>query len=306
MDQNSNSRFFRMSVTIVAVMSACVGLVNVPQSHGAGNWPNEPAGFSVLLDCPFSDFLCPPLWNAYNTQDYTTINSAPYSPGRVFDSFLAAGSSQGNGQWGLNLPDAKEVFIGAWWSTNADFVGMCNNANKMWFVRRPGIDNSFLIWYRQPVFNSSGEIFWANQTAYSNAAVSGWSGDASGLSGGFPPNIDAARATVRPASGWHKIELLLKTSTTTTSRDGRIRIWIDGVLTSDIQNVNQSPGGFQEFQINHTWDGSSCLVPPNRDMSKAWHHYWDHMRIAVGQGTAASDQPPGPPAAPGIRSVTSP
>jgi len=52
-------------------------------------------------------------------------------------------------------------------------------------------------------------------------------------------------------SGWHLIEVYMKASSTKTSRDGIIR-W--------------------------ALDGSGCLLA--RDLSKAWHHYWDHLYIS--------------------------
>lgn len=305
MEGNSTPCASKRLATIVAVMTICLGLVAGPQSYGAGSWPNEPAGFSVKVDCAFSDSLCPPLWNAYNTATYQTIDSAPFSPSKVFNTYLSAGSSTGNGQWGLNLPNAKELYLGTWWSTNVDFVGLCNNGNKMLsFGSATDGDNSFLFWQGFP--GSLGNITWLNQTNSSNAHVDGWDGDASGLSGVIQPTVNPSAAHVRAGSGWHRLEVYLKSSTTLTSRDGILRVWVDGSLVINVTNMNKAPHGLEDFQINHTWDGSYCLVAPQRDMSKRWDHYWDHLRVSVGQGSAPADQPPGPPASPRITSVIAP
>jgi len=45
--------------------------------------------------------------------------------------------------------------------------------------------------------------------------------------------------------------------------------------------VNISPGGFEEFGINHAWDGVSCTAQ-GRTCEYEWAHYWDHTTIAVG------------------------
>jgi hypothetical protein len=205
--------------------------------------------------------------------------------------------------WGANLPDAKELYIGTWWSTNSDFVGICNNSNKMLFARNPSIDNNLLVWQGLP--GQPKTLKWLMQASYDNCGHPGEfgmcysQGDGTGW---FEPNV--GNGTVSAGSGWHKIEIYLKTSTTKTSRDGSVKWWIDGQAIGNYPTVNLSPGGLQEFQINHAWDGSSCLVA--RDMSKAWHHYWDHLHISTGQGGGSSDQPPGPPASPNLRSVSVP
>ena len=79
-------------------------------------------------------------------------------------------------------------------------------------------------------------------------------------------------------SGWHLIEVYMKASSTKTSRDGIIRWALDGKIVGNYPTVNISPGGFADFQYNHAWDGSGCLLA--RDLSKAWHHYWDHLYIS--------------------------
>ena len=38
-----------------------VSLMPISPSFAAGAWTNEPSGFSVLVDCPFSNSLCPGL-----------------------------------------------------------------------------------------------------------------------------------------------------------------------------------------------------------------------------------------------------
>lgn len=287
------------------MLTACLGIAISPLSYGAGAWTNEPSGFSVIVDCPFSNSLCPGMWDAYNSASFANVPGGPVSPNTVLDDYIGAGSSTGNGMWGANLSDAKELYIGTWWSTNSDFQGMCNNANKMLFARSPSIDNNFLVWQGPP--GSPKTLKWYMQATYDNCGHPGEfgmcysQGDGTGW---FEPNV--GNGTVSHGSGWHRIEIYLKTSTTKTSRDGSVKWWIDGQPVGNYPTVNLSPGGLQEFQINHTWDGSSCLVAPNRDMSKSWHHYWDHLHISTGRGGGSTDQPAGPPASPTLRSVTTP
>lgn len=256
----------------------------------AGSWPNEPTGSRVLYDCDFNNNNVCGLSKDFNTQTdmFTNDSAAPFSPSGVLDSFMYAGATQGQGAWHFPLGDAKELYFGTWWKTNADFEGMCNNTNKMLFFRRPEMDNSFVGWQGLPGINNAKTLVWGNQTAYSNVAATDWTGDASGLSGWFAPNV--GNATALPGSGWHRIEVYIKTSTGKQSFDGIFRLWFDGALAINVPNINQSPGGLTEFNVNHTWDGSYCLV--NRDLSKSWHHYFDHMHISVPNGGAVVIPPP--------------
>ena len=225
-------------VTILNVMAVQPGSF----ADAAGNWPNEPAGSTVIVDCPFSGSLCPGIWNAYNTASYANDGSAPLSPGSVFDTYMEKNSVTGNGQWGVALPDAKELYVGTWWSTNPDFQGYSNNNNKMLFARRPEIDNNFLVWQGFP--GQPKTLKWYMQATYDNCGHPGESGmcySRGDGTGWFEPNT-GANATVSAGSGWHRIEIYLKTSTTKTSRDGIVRWWLDGAMVGNYTAVNLSPG----------------------------------------------------------------
>jgi hypothetical protein len=285
------------------LLTTFIAVVSIPHGFAAGLWTNEPSGFSVLVDCPFSNTLCPGLWDAYNSAAFANIGGAPVSPSTVLDSYIGKGSTTGNGVWGANLNDARELYVGTWWSTNSDFIGICNNNNKMLFARQPAIDNNFLVW--QGVPGQPKTFKWYMQAAYDNCGHPGETGmcySRGDGTGWFEPNV--GNGTVAAGSGWHKIEFYIKTSTTKTSRDGVVKWWIDGQPVGNYPSVNISAGGLQEFQINHTWDGTNCLLV--RDMTKDWHHYFDHIHISVGQGGTSLDQPPGPPATPNLRSVSVP
>ena len=98
---------------IVALVITALSLLHVQSRDiavAAGNWPNEPSGSTVIVDCPFSGSLCPGIWNAYNTASFANDPTAPLSPGYVFDSFMATNSQEGNGQWGVSLADVKELY----------------------------------------------------------------------------------------------------------------------------------------------------------------------------------------------------
>jgi len=278
-----------------------------PASAQTGSWPNEPPGFSTVLDCPLSGSLCG-MWDAYSSVSWGPGNGTPApSTPQVLDVAMSAGSTQGNGQWGMALPDLKELYFGTWWSTNPEFQGNVNNSNKMVFFRNSAIDNSLISW--MGLQDAPRTLRWYFQATYDNCHVSGYSGGCYSQGDGtgyLNPNVNAGAATVSAGSGWHRIELYLKSSTTATSRNGELRMWVDGSMTHNYTNLNLTPTGFNDFQINSAWDGSPPYTAAGRDMSRAWHHYYHNLRISVGKGTASADQPPGPPAAPTLRNITTP
>lgn len=246
-----------------------------------GPWPNEPAGMTKIMDCPFSNSLCG-LVDTYKSAKFASPGGSgtPRSLGMALDNSLEVNASTGGGQMGFGLSMAKEAYIAMWWSTNSDFLGLCNNGNKLFFVRN-STDNNFLLWQGEP--GKPKTLKWDMQATYDNCGHPGeygmcyTKGDGTGW---FEPNGES-NGVVAAGSGWHLIEVYLKSSSSKTSRDGALRWALDGKIVGNYPNVNLSPGGFDEYILTHTWDGSSCLVPPYRDMSKAWHHYWDHLYISV-------------------------
>ncbi len=268
----------------------------------AQTWSNAPAGLTTVTDCPFSNALCPGWQNVYNTQAYASFPNAPLSPSSVFDTYLAANSTTGNGQWALPFQSAREVFLGTWWRQNADFEGFAPFANKLLFVMNDGGDANFLNWIQYGGKNTPGTLTWVFQAkdGSNNCHVAGYSSPGCSNPAGGPgtgnllPNVSSA-GTVAAGSGWHKLELYIKASTTTTSQDGIFRLWVDGVKTTDYVNLNISTNGINRVEINHTWDGTSALNCSNRDCSKAWHHYWDHLIVAASFSGGGTTPPPPPP-----------
>lgn len=253
------------------------------------NWSHEPSGMRTVTDCPFSGSICDGWFNVYKTQAFANFENAPLSAGSVLDSYLAAGSTTGNGQWIVPLSNPREVFIGTWWSTNAEFEGNGGSvANKMIFVS--GInDNNFLNWIQYDGRDTPGTLTWAFQQTggMNNCHVTGYFSGGCKLgpdwgpgTGTLQPN-GATSGRIAAGSGWHKIEIYQKSSLGPNTQDGIIRIWVDDVEHTNYTNLNLVPAGFIDTQINNTWDGGAWYDCPNRDCKRAWHHYWDHFYISV-------------------------
>ena len=280
-------------IAFLWVFVLCFGVVL--QAFGA-DWPNRPSGLATVLDCPFSRTLCPPLTASYQEDAYLQDSTAPASAPWVFETFKPPGRTYGNGQWYAYLQDVRELYIGTWWNPSADTDGNTNGTNKLLFARHNdgGGDNSFLGWMGPA--GAAKTLKWYFQTNLCNRHVRGvfhaCAADGDGT-GWLNPNGPSS-GVVAAGSGWHRVELYLRASTGADSRDGVIRWWLDGTLVGDYTNVNYTPKGIHEFQINHTWDGFNTA---DRDKSKRWSYKWDHLILATGGGTGPIVPPP--PATPG-------
>lgn len=247
-----------------------------------GQWANEPPGSTLYYHCDFNDSLCG-MASRYNTVAYATILGD-----RVLNQFLPASTTvlTGNGQWGLDFPKQRQIYVGFDWSTNPDFMGLENSGNKVIFIKNPDApagarDNSLLNWYgargqpRTLLWHQQGEVNNCHVQNYSTNAC--WPVDGTGL---FFPNVNKTAATIGAGTGIHRIEIYLKASTTSSSQDGIIRHWVDGVMTSNFTNVNISSDGFTNVEITATWDGSSNLQCGSRDCTKEWNHYFHSLHVS--------------------------
>ena len=89
---------------------------------------------------------------------------------------------------------------------------------------------------------------------------------------------------------WHKIEHYVKFSTTSTSQDGILKLWIDGGLTHNYTNVNfPQAGNFTEFQFAPNWGGTGDVKTEND------YFRFDHIHISTATDTQADVAPPTPP-----------
>ena len=252
-------------------------------------WGSLPSGMTTALDWPFSQSVPSVILNVFNNQAYATDATAPLSPPYVFDSFLPANATIGGGQWVLPLAHVREVFVGFWWKQNADFEGNGGSiANKVIFISGDR-DNNFLNWKQYSGKNLPGTLIWSVQqtSGANNCHASGYVSPGCTLgpewgpgTGEFSPNVGSGQS-IAAGSGWHKVEIYQKASTSITSQDGVIRIALDGSPYMNYSNVNLAPTGFTDVQINHTWDGTFAYGPSGRDMSKTWHHYFDHFYVAT-------------------------
>jgi hypothetical protein len=272
-------------------------------SWAQATWPNKPAGFQTVLDCPFSSM---PTWppsssgcgisNFYQAGAIVQDGSAPLSPPSAFKSWLSPGANTGGSQlnWVNSGGVSREMYVGFTWRVNSGFFGR-QVANKMFFVRGPASNGFFGLMGGPGGGNAAGSPFFLffghNSGNVNNGHTCG--GDALGLT--CFPNVGSGQTV--PTGNWFKIEAYLKSSTTNTSRDGAVMWWVNGQPAGRYTNMNLSSAGLNEWVWSETWDGTVNPTP-----SQEWAHFVDHLHIAVcsgcpvpGGGGGGSTPPPPPP-----------
>lgn len=265
---------------------------------------HEPSGFSLVNDCNWSS-LCFPWVDSYRTLSVPgggiQAGNGPLSGPYSFKYILFPNANSGGTQLDLSFTPSRHVFVGATIMTNSDFVGYSNGNNKVFLIRNnetPSVVELFTSLTgvgTSPAQWSSGQIGYNNQNSgvLSNCHLDSVYGDCPG-----GVNMYSNRGSVPWTRGvYHKIELELKSSSTNSSRDGIVRIWLDGTLTLEHTNANTGQSGWSSISITPTWDGqgaASCFNassnPYGRDCSKQWSWEIDHMYVSSLNG--GGTQPP--------------
>jgi len=95
------------------------------------------------------------------------------------------------------------------------------------------------------------------------------------------PNLDNRRYNM---DTWHKVEIYFKHSTTLTSRDGIIRIWMNNILVMEHLNANLE-GPYYDTWFYNVWDATSPspAIPESVD--------YGHIFVAVGDGSGGGTTP---------------
>lgn len=232
-------------------------------------WPNEPAGSAQLLDWNFdrvADGVWPGMKDIYSSGRIVSDATAPLSPSNVMKSTIAAGANSGGVQLDWIAPGQyKEMYVGLWWRTNPEFEGR-TVANKMFFVRGPSTNGFFGI-FAPPKSKTMTFYFGHNSGNLDNSHTC-----ALDLGLQCNPNVGSSTVTI---GEWTRLEVYMKGSTTTTSRDGIVRWWVNGQLGGNYTNFNYSTT-LNEWVWSETWDGYVNPVP-----SVEWAHFVDHLHISA-------------------------
>lgn len=298
---------------LILALVICAGL---PDLAHALTCPNKPANAATLATVHFNTSDGEgQLWEIYPGAGQ--IQSPSGAEGTASASILSAGASTGGQQtiWpksGSQQP-LTNTYVCFRWKMNAQFVGI-TTANKLVFVAAQdftyGRATNNAYFGVRPINTSNYPVsampmymfFGHNSANLDNSHTC-----ALDLGLECTPNV---ASTPLYADTWYTVEIHSIASSSLTARNGTVKWWINGVLNGSYTNLNYGDGIINQFQINHTWDGSFAIQcynavtnPKGRDCTNPQIHYFDELLIASvgglsGGSTPNPDTPSGPPTAP--------
>lgn len=287
-----------MKKFILSMLLVCL----LPISAHALTCPNKPAGANTLAVIHFNTNDGEgQMWDLYPGAG--TITTQPGSDGNVTASILSPGNLTGGQQVIWPKPGNQQPLTNMYscfkWKINANFLGIVTN-NKLifqaaqdWTYGRLGINGVLSVPRRgayPPYINGNPGL----QMLFGPNSATEYYDNSHACAADFGlicyPNVFD---TPILRDTWYEVELYTIASTCNTCRNATVKWWINGTLNGSYTNLNYGDGIVNEWQINHTWDGSGALHcydpvawPLGRDCSQTSIHYFDELLIASSSGVA--------------------
>jgi hypothetical protein len=207
---------------------------------GAGPWPNEPRGFTVISDQPWSSALSLGWTLQFGVPPLIVPDAAaPLSPPDILQITYPTGFVAGSAPSTMihSVAGKKQLYIGTWWKPSNPWQGQAANVNKIQYVFTSSNSTMTLEMYGSP--GGPYELRVYNSLSTSNGT---W----------LVSNVIHVPVTL---GEWHKIEWLLVENTSTTPANGLCRWWLDGKLIGDYTGVLYPAEPFDVYKIAPVWGG---------------------------------------------------
>ncbi len=216
---------------------SAAGVVTI-DPPGAGPWPNEPSGLTVLSDQPW-DLLTSLNWLLeFGVASVGLDLSAPLSPPDVltetYPAGMAGGTAPGTETYLLGS-GLTGLYMGLWWKVSDPWQGHSSSVNKIQFLFFGDGSDMPMVMYGPP----GGPYYLRVEPEFHNVS-SYW----------LTPNVNSVPVTL---GVWHRIEWLVVEDPTTGT--GVIRWWLDGQLVGDYNGVRFPPALITVYKLSPTWGG---------------------------------------------------
>lgn len=255
------------------------------------DWPNDPPGSQLLTDFDFDSLVGPGWNNTGGDVSIITDPTAPVSPTHhVIQMRYAKGFPAGIGPSNeyFALGQRREVYAGFWWKANAGWQQetMSGTSKIAFFISNGQFDVFTGMHGPQggPYF-----IYWCLESPTIDNRHTGDRVQYIG-SQNFSPNVHSI--DIVPGN-WYRIETYQKFSTTSESRDGILRWWVNGTLAGNYTDVNYDVTlPWAQFQFSPTWGGL------NNTKTQTDYYWFDHARVSAPNGApeptadAGTEPPP--------------
>lgn len=254
-----------MKIQIVLIGASLLGLPDI--SRASSLYPDEPSGFSQLVRHTFSDKTNNGACNDYypgGGSQLLSDPSEPVSPSGFLRMIKPAGQAHGGTVIDCLFSPQRNIFWGMTIRPSNPFGGYNNGANKIGFMisnRPTGGGGLWGLHYRGSTNGSRVvAVFLQASTGVSNCHIPEIDGDCNGSSLVFYPNINGSPVS---EGVFHRVEITMRRSTTESSRDGVMRVVVDGSLRIYHTDLNTPAWDFISVMNNHTWDGQCAQRNPN-------------------------------------------
>jgi hypothetical protein len=213
---------------------------------------NEPAGLTFFNERSFNAKIENSWYLEYPPDNYFTIQqdaTAPVSPPNVGAALYPQGFGAGSGpiDTEVNLSGISEVYLSFPMKLSSNFYGCgTNKIFFIWLAGQPAI-------YLKVDGDGSGPLtFWISTQSSASSA----------------DPLAVGRTVAR--NQWTNIEVYMKVNTG-SNHDGIVKIWQDGTLTINVNNVEFVTAGdshaWERVAWNPTWGGGcSGTVPADQYM----------------------------------------
>lgn len=223
------------------------------------SWPNQPAGMTTLSDQPWDALGT---WQLNdNSSSYTSLvtkSGLPFSPSGALQDFYPTGLVGGcagacTGRADFYIPTAQqptEIYVGLWAALSNPFQPHGSGVQKIMYLHDNNGINFSALWL---------EIYGAT-APFGASLVNQFVGCPSIR---IDPNVN--QTPISPGE-WHRYELYLKLASTSSSSDGVLQVWVDGVLNvsrTDVCTLGSNAHKVESVRLSGMWGGAGDAKTEN-------------------------------------------
>lgn len=240
---------------------------------------NEPVGSSLVFQSAFNSLAG--FEDTYNSVQIRADSAAPLSPANCAYVRLPARATVGGCELhyfpGASYPD---MYMRIAFRLNSGYQGV-QAQDKLFFLR--GNDSNGLWGFVGGPTRGGGpfQIIFGHNSSLDNSHI--WSADLGLI--GYPNKAPGYFY----GGQWVLLEGYIHRSTTTTSRDGTVRWWVNGVLCGDYTTANYGPSGINDWVWTQTWDGNGKVGTVN---TVDWEQFVDDLYLSTGGTVTPSPSVP--------------
>lgn len=236
--------------------------------------PNRPAGLQTIAEVLFSSPSDLTNTGSRGSAAGVTDESAPQSPPLVARFNYPIGDAAGyyTGSRAFNVPAGTvRVYFAYNWKMSPEFT--LHPANlKVWYFYRGGTNGGSLVIGHDPHLA-------AGNLTTGRFVINGIPQTAGGP-GIMRPNVVGAPTLMRGV--WYHTEVLAVMNTSPTVSDGKLRVWVNGILTISNDNVryseNTQPLEWRQVNLDPYYGGNT----PGHTIQTLSTFSVDHVILATG------------------------